>query len=423
MPVERRRGGILPAISRRLDFGRCCTTRGGATGAGICRNSVFGEICGAPGQLYTRSRVGGPRPGTRLCGSPTPLHRRLAERLSQEATELREMLDALPVPVWRRAAGLALEDCNRAYARALDTTRELAIAEGRELAAAVKPGERRHVVIGGSRRLHRDHRGAVRRRRENRFCARSHRSRDRRSGAVASHQRACRGARRDPRLRRNLWPRQAAQILQFRFRLDVGHRRGLARRAALLRGGCGAAARAPPPPGRRRFPGLQMRAAADVHLADQAAAGVDASAGRPHLAVVDIAASVRRAHLRLRGRHRPPGARALVQHLDPGAARDPRPSVRGHRRLRQRRAAEAVQPGLSGDLGIVGRRCRRRAAYRRDRREDPRPARRWRRLDAEQSRGSSPGSPPMSRRAARSTGRTARCCRRRPCRCPTAMCC
>ena len=77
----------------------------------------------------------------------------MAQRLHQEVTELRQMLDALPVPVWRRTSDLALQDCNTAYARALDTTRELAIAEGRELAAGIKPGERHHVVIRGSRRL------------------------------------------------------------------------------------------------------------------------------------------------------------------------------------------------------------------------------------------------------------------------------
>ncbi|MFL5268099.1 MAG: PAS-domain containing protein [Stellaceae bacterium] len=76
-----------------------------------------------------------------------------AERLSREVAGLREMLDALPVPVWRRGPGRALEDCNRAYARALDTTRELVISEGRELAHATKPDGRCHIVVRGLRRL------------------------------------------------------------------------------------------------------------------------------------------------------------------------------------------------------------------------------------------------------------------------------
>ena len=63
------------------------------------------------------------------------------------------MLDAIPLPVWRRGPDRTLVDCNRAYASALDTTADLVVAEGRELASGARPGECRHVVIGGSRRL------------------------------------------------------------------------------------------------------------------------------------------------------------------------------------------------------------------------------------------------------------------------------
>src|SRR5712671_2322778 len=77
----------------------------------------------------------------------------IAQKSRQEATNLRKMLDAVPMPVWQRGPDLTLVDCNRAYADALDTTAELALAEGRELASDARPGERRHVVIGGSRRL------------------------------------------------------------------------------------------------------------------------------------------------------------------------------------------------------------------------------------------------------------------------------
>ena len=93
-----------------------------------------------------------------------------AERQSAAATAtMRAMIEAVPVPVWRRDRTLALVDCNAAYAAALDTTREAALAEGRELAStsgrskalehsrATASGtartERHHVVIGGSRRL------------------------------------------------------------------------------------------------------------------------------------------------------------------------------------------------------------------------------------------------------------------------------
>lgn len=89
-------------------------------------------------------------------------------RHAAEIAGLREAIETLPLPVWRRGADLTLADCNRAYAAALDTTRETALAEGRELAPASgrnralamareaadgrAQSERRHLVIGGSRR-------------------------------------------------------------------------------------------------------------------------------------------------------------------------------------------------------------------------------------------------------------------------------
>jgi PAS domain-containing protein len=76
-----------------------------------------------------------------------------ADRARREAERLREMLDAIPMPVWRRNADHTLLDCNRAYAGAVDATPDLAVAECRELAAGARPGERRHVVTGGARRL------------------------------------------------------------------------------------------------------------------------------------------------------------------------------------------------------------------------------------------------------------------------------
>jgi signal transduction histidine kinase len=86
-----------------------------------------------------------------------------------DAGALREMLDALPLPVWRRDPALRLVDCNAAFAAALDLPREAALAKSAELApdfgAAEPPAlaraaaagaaqrDERHVVIGGSRRL------------------------------------------------------------------------------------------------------------------------------------------------------------------------------------------------------------------------------------------------------------------------------
>ncbi|HYM73870.1 MAG TPA: ATP-binding protein [Stellaceae bacterium] len=85
------------------------------------------------------------------------------------AASVRAMIEAIPLPVWRRDRDLVLIDCNAAYAAALDTTREAALAEGRELApesgrdkalelaraaaAGAIRTEAHHLVIGGSRRL------------------------------------------------------------------------------------------------------------------------------------------------------------------------------------------------------------------------------------------------------------------------------
>ncbi|HEU0218861.1 MAG TPA: ATP-binding protein [Stellaceae bacterium] len=93
-----------------------------------------------------------------------------AHALSQStASAVRAMLEAMPVPVWRRDRNLALVDCNAAYAAALDTTREIALAEGRELASGSGRGkalelaraatagktltEAHHLVIDGARHL------------------------------------------------------------------------------------------------------------------------------------------------------------------------------------------------------------------------------------------------------------------------------
>lgn len=76
-----------------------------------------------------------------------------AETARREAANLRQMLDAIPVPAWRRGPTGLLIDCNQAYAAAFGTTPALAVAQDHELAPGARPGERRHAVIDGSRRL------------------------------------------------------------------------------------------------------------------------------------------------------------------------------------------------------------------------------------------------------------------------------
>ncbi len=84
-----------------------------------------------------------------------------------ETTGLREIVDLLPLPVWRRDPRLRVVDCNAAYAGALDLPRAAIIAPPddldppdlvpREIAQPAAAGrahsERRHIVIAGSRRL------------------------------------------------------------------------------------------------------------------------------------------------------------------------------------------------------------------------------------------------------------------------------
>ena len=85
------------------------------------------------------------------------------------AGALRQAFNAIPLPVWRRDRTLRLIDCNNAYGGALDSLREAVLSDSRELATesgrekaralarAAATGtiksERRHIVIGGSRRL------------------------------------------------------------------------------------------------------------------------------------------------------------------------------------------------------------------------------------------------------------------------------
>jgi signal transduction histidine kinase len=90
--------------------------------------------------------------------------------LQLQRDRLRNMLDALPLPVWRRDGDLRLVECNRAYAAAVDAPEQKGAAEAREIAAsvvgdngralairarssAVPQSESHHIVIAGSRRL------------------------------------------------------------------------------------------------------------------------------------------------------------------------------------------------------------------------------------------------------------------------------
>ena len=90
-----------------------------------------------------------------------------AETAERERTSLRAILEALPLPVWRRRIGdLKLVGLNRAYAEAVDADAPRALEQGLELAGPESRAlagrardrkslqrERRHVVVEGARRL------------------------------------------------------------------------------------------------------------------------------------------------------------------------------------------------------------------------------------------------------------------------------
>jgi signal transduction histidine kinase len=109
-------------------------------------------------------RLAAPEGGTRgdVVWFADGAHRDAAER---EKARLKAVLDALPLAIWRRDAGLRLSDANRAFAAAIGAAPDAPAGEWPELAgadaaralaeAAAKDGqasERRHVVVNGSRR-------------------------------------------------------------------------------------------------------------------------------------------------------------------------------------------------------------------------------------------------------------------------------
>jgi signal transduction histidine kinase len=87
-----------------------------------------------------------------------------AQQARNEMAKLREMLDALPMPVWRRGRDQTIVDCNEAYAAALGTSREAVLAAASELAdcsrltrsvpPADDPVRHLHLVLNGERRPH-----------------------------------------------------------------------------------------------------------------------------------------------------------------------------------------------------------------------------------------------------------------------------
>jgi len=138
-------GTAFLQVVRSRDAARCFVVAGGrGTGGAVARDVLwFAEA--------------------------TPLDR--ARREAEAGRDsLTALLDALPLPVWRRDADCTLAYCNRAYAAAVDAPAAAAVANGMELLGqskantakavareALDAGEprmrREHVVVSGARRL------------------------------------------------------------------------------------------------------------------------------------------------------------------------------------------------------------------------------------------------------------------------------
>jgi len=95
----------------------------------------------------------------------------LAQRRA-EAEGWRALLDAVPLPLWRRGPDLALDWCNATYAATVEAPAQKAVDAGLELASSVAPeqprklaqkalaegiaaSESRRFVVAGDRRVHR----------------------------------------------------------------------------------------------------------------------------------------------------------------------------------------------------------------------------------------------------------------------------
>ncbi len=165
----------------RADFAAIC---GALTEADGERLSAAVEGLSAGGSAFTMvvQRKDGGRdfevsgtPGSESHGAVlwfadvTVPRRALAEAEAQRDAHAR-LLDALPLPVWQRGADLSLVYCNLAYARAVDSDRDAAIAEGIELPGTALAetsrglarraresgsghSENLHAVMAGERRL------------------------------------------------------------------------------------------------------------------------------------------------------------------------------------------------------------------------------------------------------------------------------
>ncbi|MEM7168730.1 MAG: PAS-domain containing protein [Pseudomonadota bacterium] len=124
---------------------------------------------GAPPRFAVRGVSSGPESAVLWFGDTRQSDEAEQAQAGRDAA-WRNLLDALPLPIWRRSEALAIIDCNKTYADSLETTREDVVAGGLELLGRGKMRKAKalseealsgggtavvmdHVVINGERRL------------------------------------------------------------------------------------------------------------------------------------------------------------------------------------------------------------------------------------------------------------------------------
>src|SRR5436190_1653272 len=105
-------------------------------GIGLLAAAVFGLLWWRERQRADAAEAAHDTAASAFAGSALNLATAAAAATASAAaaTALRQTLDALPLPVWRRDPALRVVDCNDAYAAALDQPREAALAQAGELA-------------------------------------------------------------------------------------------------------------------------------------------------------------------------------------------------------------------------------------------------------------------------------------------------
>jgi signal transduction histidine kinase len=128
------------------------------------------DVATADGTRTLRAEGIAHTPGPAIWFSDVTANARAASEAAATRDLLACVLNAVPVPIWRRGGDLRLVDCNEPYARAVERPRAEAVAEnaellgdslrdvGRALAERARStgriqSERHHVVVAGKRRL------------------------------------------------------------------------------------------------------------------------------------------------------------------------------------------------------------------------------------------------------------------------------